>query len=286
MYSTPWDLVRLRHFLPVMDTILRAPVLYLPHGGGPMPLMDDPAHRGLIAFLRQLPATYARPDAIVIISAHWEATYPSVYAGEQHGMLFDYYGFPPETYHFNYPAPGSPEVARLISDALREAGLPCAAETQRGFDHGVFVPMLLLYPEAEIPVLQLSLLKGLDAAAHLRMGKALSGLRDQNILFVGSGMSFHNLQAIFAGEQPQLRAASDQFHQWLLNTVSDPVTTAQQKENALAQWDKAPYAQFCHPRAEHLMPLHVCAGIGNNAPAQVLFDEVLMNHKVAGFGWF
>lgn len=267
------------------DMILRAPVLYLPHGGGPMPLMDDPAHRGLITFLKQLPSTYAKPSAIVIISAHWEAAYPSVYAAENHPMLFDYYGFPPETYRFNYPAPGSPDIARQISDALRAAGLPAVTETKRGFDHGVFVPMLLLYPEAEIPVLQLSLLKGLDAAAHIRMGQALGALREQNVLFIGSGMSFHNLQAVFAGPQPELRAASDQFHQWLLRTVADKQVSPEQRRSALAQWDKAPYARFCHPREEHLLPLHVCSGIAGDEAATVLFDEELMNHKVAGFGW-
>lgn len=265
---------------------MRAPVLYLPHGGGPMPLMDDPAHRSLISFLKQLPAKYNKPAAIVVISAHWEAAHPSVYAGEHHPMLFDYYGFPPETYLFNYPAPGSPDVARKISDALRNAGLPCVSETKRGFDHGLFVPMMLVHPEAEIPVLQLSLLKGLDAGAHIRMGQALSALRDENILFIGSGMSFHNLQAVFAGPQPQLRAASDQFHEWLLRTMADTQITQEQRESALAQWDKAPYARFCHPREEHLLPLHVCAGIGADTPATVLFDEELMNHKVVGFGWF
>lgn len=265
---------------------MKAPVLYLPHGGGPMPLMNDPAHAGLIRFLKHLPSTFARPEAIVVISGHWEQAQAGVYAGEHHPMLFDYYGFPPETYRFDYPAPGSPEVARKIGEALRAAMLPCVMETRRGFDHGVFVPMMLLYPEAEIPVLQLSLLKGLDAAAHIRLGQALTSLREQNILFLGSGMSFHNLQAVFAGEQPQLRAASDQFHQWLLHTIADPDTPVAQKHAALAQWDKAPYARFCHPREEHLLPLHVCAGIAGATPARVLFDEALMNHKVAGFGWF
>jgi len=104
-------------------------------------------------------------------------------------------------------------------------------------------------------------------------------------VIIGSGMSFHNLQAVWAGEQPQLRAASDQFHQWLLATLSDQTLSAEQRLSALANWQQAPYAQFCHPRAEHLLPLHVCAGIAGGSAANVVFDEVLMNHKVAGFSW-
>ncbi|MES2603380.1 MAG: class III extradiol ring-cleavage dioxygenase [Pseudomonadota bacterium] len=262
-----------------------APVYYLPHGGGPMPLMDDPNHAGLIRFLKALPATFAKkPEAIVLISGHWEAAQPSVYAGKQHPMLFDYYGFPPATYEFKYPAPGAPELAQRIASLLQAAGLPCLPETQRGFDHGVFVPMLLINPMADIPCIQLSLLKGLNPAAHLRLGLALQELRKENVLILGSGMSFHNLQAVFAGEQPQLRAASDEFHHWLLDTLSND-KSPEERLAALAAWDKAPYAHFAHPRAEHLLPLHVCAGIAGGAQAQVVFDEVLMNHKVAGFSW-
>jgi 4,5-DOPA dioxygenase extradiol len=264
---------------------MTAPVYYIPHGGGPMPLLDDPSHGGLIRFLKSLSGQLVKPEAIVLISAHWEETKPSVYAGEQHGMLFDYYGFPPETYKYKYPAPGAPALAQRIGDLLQAAHLPCVMETARGFDHGTFVPMLLIDPEAKIPCIQLSLLKGLDALAHLRMGLALQELRKQNIVIIGSGMSFHNLQAVFAGPQPELRAASDQFHQWLLDTVGKSGLAAEDRLSALANWPEAPYGRFCHPRAEHLLPLHVCAGIAGGAVAEVVFDEVLMNHQVAGFRW-
>ncbi len=262
-----------------------APVYYLPHGGGPMPLLDDAAHTGLIRFLKTLNGKFAKVDAIVLISAHWEEAQPSVYAGEHHGMLFDYYGFPPHTYEFKYPAPGAPALANHIAALLQAAKLPYVPETARGFDHGTFVPMLLINPEADIPCLQLSLLKGLDATAHLRLGLALQELRKQNVVIIGSGMSFHNLQAVFAGPQPELRAASDQFHQWLLATMGSANLSAEDRLAALANWQQAPYARFCHPRAEHLLPLHVCAAIAGGAPAQVVFDEALMNHKVAGFCW-
>ena len=264
---------------------MSAPVYYIPHGGGPMPLLGDPAHGGLIRFLESLNGKWARPEAIVLISAHWEAAQPTVYAGVQHGMLFDYYGFPAQTYDYRYPAPGAPALAQRIHGMLQAAQLPCAMETERGFDHGAFVPMLLINPEADVPCLQLSLLKGLDAVAHLRLGLALQELRNENVVIIGSGMSFHNLQAIFAGDQPELRTASDQFHQWLLDTVGTARLSAEDRLKALAEWHKAPYARFCHPRAEHLLPLHVCAGIAGGAAATVVFDEALMNHKVAGFCW-
>ena len=250
-----------------------------------MPLLGDPSHAGLIAFLQQLPRRFHPPQAIVLISAHWEEAQPAVYAGEQHSLLFDYYGFPPETYKYRYDAPGAPAIAERIAALLADAGLPCKLESERGFDHGTFVPMLLIDPPARIPCLQLSLLKGLDPLAHVRLGVALQALRNEDVVIIGSGMSFHNLQAVWAGDQPQLRAASDEFHQWLLATAAGESLTPEQRLTALANWQQAPYARFCHPRAEHLLPLHVCAGIAGGSRAEVVFDEVLMNHKVAGFGW-
>lgn len=264
---------------------MSAPVFYIPHGGGPMPLLGDANHASLIQFLKALPQQFAKPKAIVLISAHWEEAQATVYAGTAHPMLFDYYGFPPDTYKYSYAAPGAPAIAARIEALLQQAGLSCKRDTTRGFDHGTFVPMLLVDPSAAIPCLQLSLLKGLDPRAHVKLGLALQQLRDDDVVIIGSGMSFHNLQAVWAGEQPQLRAASDQFHQWLLATLSDQTLSAEQRLSALANWQQAPYAQFCHPRAEHLLPLHVCAGIAGGSAANVVFDEVLMNHKVAGFSW-
>jgi 4,5-DOPA dioxygenase extradiol len=263
---------------------MKAPVLYLPHGGGPMPLMNDPAHSGLIAFLRGIGTHYPRPDAIVLVSGHWEARVPALNAAAAPPLLFDYYGFPPETYRLTYPAPGQPELAGRIAQLLQDGGFTADLVSDRGYDHGVFVPLKLIYPQADIPVVQLSLIKGLDAAQHIKLGHCLAPLRDQNVAIIGSGMSFHNLQAIFAGERADLRAASDRFDHWLRDTVSDPSLNESQRSEALAHWDAAPYARFCHPREEHLLPLHVCYGAAN-APGKLLFNEPLMGHKVSGFGW-
>jgi len=263
---------------------MTAPVLYLPHGGGPMPLMNDPAHAALIAFLRAIGTRYPKPAAIVLISGHWEARVPALNAAAQPALLFDYYGFPPETYQITYPAPGKPELAMHIAELLRAGGFASELVRDRGYDHGVFVPLKLVYPDADVPIVQLSLIKGLDAAQHIALGRCLSPLREQDVAIVGSGMSFHNLQAIFAGERADLRAASDRFDQWLRDTVTDPALSETARSEALAQWQQAPYARFCHPREEHLIPLHVCYGAAN-APGRVLFNEALMGHKVSGFGW-
>ena len=262
-----------------------APVLFLPHGGGPMPLLGDPAHESLIQFLKTRAAHYERPEAIVLVSAHWEATVPGVTADPHPSLLFDYYGFPPETYRYGYPAPGQPQLAHEISMLLGKGGFECQLVTDRGYDHGMFVPMMLLYPEADIPCIQLSLIKGLDAAQHIRLGECFTSLRAKNIMIIGSGMSFHNLQALFAADQPH-RAASDQFDKWLVQTLSDKTLSRAERQQALEHWDAAPHARFCHPREEHLLPLHVCFGAAKgNAPAEVIFNEALMGHKVAGFAW-
>jgi 4,5-DOPA dioxygenase extradiol len=263
---------------------MTAPVLYLPHGGGPMPLMDDPAHAGLIAFLRNIGTRYPKPAALVLISGHWEARVPAINAAPAPDLLFDYYGFPPETYRITYPAPGQPVLASRIAELLQQGGFASELVRDRGYDHGVFVPLKLVYPRADVPIVQLSLIKGLDAEQHIRLGRCLAPLREENVAIVGSGMSFHNLQAIFAGERPDLRAASDAFDAWLRESICDTTIDETQRTELLAGWNKAPYARFSHPREEHLLPLHVCYGAAG-APGKLLFNEALMGHKVSGFGW-
>src|SRR5690606_2997670 len=133
-------------------------------------------------------------------------------------------------------------------------------DEQRGFDHGVFVPLLLMYPQADIPVLQLSLLSSLDAERHIALGEALSELRQMNVLILGSGMSFHNMQALMAGESPELSARSDAFHDWLVKTCTSDSLHREERKQELLFWYRAPEGMFSHPRPEHLLPLHVCFG--------------------------
>ena len=263
----------------------KAPVVYLPHGGGPLPLLRDPSHAELVRFLESLPSRLGQPQAIIMISAHWEEPVATVCRDENPQMLFDYYGFPPESYEYNYPAPGHRGLADKLQALLSDAGIPCSGVDGRGFDHGMFVPMMLMYPDAMIPCVQLSLVKGLDPLSHLQLGEALQTLREENVLIIGSGMSFHNLRAISSGNHKQLTTASDEFHYWLTDSVCGE-GTPEARKSALQGWEQAPWARFAHPREEHLLPLHVSLGAAGHEKAELLFNSPLMGHKVAGFGWF
>lgn len=259
-----------------------ASILYIPHGGGPMPLLDDPDHAALIRFLREIPGRLGTPEAIVVVSAHWEMPVPTLQAGEAPGMLYDYGGFPPETYEITYPAPGNPTLAAEIAGLLQEQGMPAALDAKRGYDHGLFVPLMLMYPQAQIPCLQLSLLTSLDAAAHITLGRALAPLRDRNLLVLGSGMSFHNLRAFF---MPGLVSDADNaaFEDWLQQTCCTAMAESG-REALLANWHRAPGGLKCHPRPEHLLPLHVCYGMAGKA-AETVFSDTVMGKRVSGLLW-
>jgi 4,5-DOPA dioxygenase extradiol len=174
--------------------------VYFSHGGGPLPILGDASHKAMIDFMRQLPSKLRRPDAILVISAHWEESVATLLGSPNPVMFYDYYGFPEEAYDINYPAPGNPKLAERIAGLLNEQKIPARIDPGRGFDHGLFIPLKLMYPAADIPALQLSLLRGLDPMAHLALGKVLHALIDEDILVIGSGFSFHNMQA-FAWER-------------------------------------------------------------------------------------
>ncbi len=261
----------------------RAPALYIPHGGGPLPLLDDPAHEELIAFLRAVPSLFARPDAVLVISAHWEESLPTIQAGSDPELLYDYYGFPPESYQLEYGAPGAPGVADRIGELLQGSDIEHALDRQRGFDHGVFVPMLLMYPDASIPCLQLSLREDLDPAAHIALGRALAPLRDDNVLVLGSGSSFHNMTAFRDGASGL--EACESFDSWLYESCCQADCTA--ACGILEQWRLAPQARYAHPREEHLLPLHVCLGtaLPGAEPAQRVFNGRMMGFRMSAFLW-
>lgn len=242
----------------------RARVVYLSHGGGPLPLLGDPRHRAMIRFMGQLPAQLERPEAIVVISAHWEEPVATLLGAEKPSMLYDYGGFPAEAYAFSYPAPGDPSLARRIAAQLRERNTPTRIDPLRGFDHGLFVPLMMLYPAADIPCIQLSLLSSLDAHAHLALGRALRGLLHENILVIGSGFSFHNLGAFSWQGVDEPDPDNDAFQEWLIETCTNP-RSQEEREQRLMEWDRVPTARYCHPREEHLLPLHVCVGLAATA---------------------
>lgn len=260
------------------------PVVYVAHGGGPLPLLGDPEHQELTKYLKQFASRFEAPKAILVITAHWESDPVRVTANPSPTMLFDYYGFPPESYQFSYPAAGDPALAKQIVDALLSDGIDAELDLQRGFDHGTFVPLMLMYPHAKIPVVQMSLCAGLNPSQHIAIGKALTNLPSQGILVVGSGLSFHNMRAFFSADSSKTQR-SRVFDKWLIDTLCLPELSPAERFSRLASWDKAPEARFCHPREEHLLPLHVCTGVATGTAATHDFSAMLFGTAVSGFLW-
>ncbi len=232
---------------------------------------------GLATYLRGIDAAIGvRPKAVLVISGHWEAAVPTLNTAEKPGLLFDYHGFPEHTYRLRYPVHGAPDLALRVQGLLADAGFDSALEPKRGLDHGVFVPFLLIYPHADVPILQLSLQQSLDPALHLRLGRALAPLRRQGVLIVGSGLSYHNLAAMFSGGGA---AAAASFDAWLADAVRDPTT----RDMTLAAWRAAPGGRESHPREEHLIPLMVAAGAGEDDPGVRTFSESIAGKAISGF---
>ena len=207
-----------------------------------------------------------------MVSAHWLQPDFTVTSGQHPELIYDYSGFPEHTYELKYPAPGAPELSERIVQLLGRAALSSGQDARRGFDHGMFIPMMLMFPEADIPVVQLSLANSLDPEAHLQAGRALAALRDEDVLIIGSGMSFHNMRGY---GDPRFGPISDAFDRWLTHTVEAPWD---KRHQALLDWEQAPCARLCHPpRAEeHLLPLLVVAGAaGVDAGRRVFFDRVM-----------
>lgn len=260
----------------------RLPTYFISHGGGPWPWMEDRRlhFAALEASLVQLTREIGtRPRAVLCVSGHWEGPRFDAMAAEHPPMVYDYYGFPPHTYSVQYPAPGAPAVAERIRDLLQQAGLPAGLDTDRGFDHGTFAPLVAMYPEADVPVLQLSLHASYDPALHLAAGRALAPLRDEGILILGSGLSFHNLRL----RGPAARQPSRLFDTWLHHTLEQ--LPPGQRSAQLLQWEQAPAARIAHPHEDHLLPLMVAVGAAEDEAAHTLYheDDVLGGWTVSSF---
>lgn len=260
----------------------RMPAIFLPHGGGPWPWVDlglDPREKQemqsyLEGLAKGLPA---KPRALLVISAHWEAKQPALMVHPSPPMLYDYYGFPKESYAVQWPAPGAPELAPRVAELLRQAGFSTSSDAERGFDHGTFVPLKLAWPEADVPTLQLSLKAGLDPAEHLAMGRALLPLRDDGVLIVGSGMTYHNMRGFFdAKENP----VSEEFDAWLREAGAAEQSA---RERALVEWQKAPAARRVHPREEHLLPLMVIAGAAGGDRATIPYRGSYSGKRLSAY---
>jgi 4,5-DOPA dioxygenase extradiol len=262
----------------------RAQVVYFSHGGGPLPILGDPRHKAMIDFIKALPLRLTRPDAIVVVSAHWEERVVTLLGGHHPPMFYDYYGFPEESYEITYPAPGNPALAERIAEELRANEIPCAVDRERGFDHGLFVPLKMMYPNADIPSIQISLMRGLNPSAHIALGKALRSFMNENILVVGSGFSFHNMEAFSwtnVPDEPDRR--NDAFQDWLIETCTTSIPH-HDREHRLVEWSHAPSARYCHSREEHLLPLHVCVGM-TEEPGTLVFDDYIFGKRAVAFLW-
>lgn len=249
---------------------MKLPTYFLSHGGGPWPFMMDQVghlYGKLDASLRDIPRQIGvTPKAVLVITAHWEGRDFMLSSSATPPMIYDYGGFPPHTYEVQYRAPGSPELAAQVQALLETGGHKTLLDPQRGFDHGTFSAMYPVYPNAEVPIVQLSLKAGLDPQTHLEVGRLLAPLREQGVLIIGSGLSYHNLRAFNA----QGASASHAFDQWLQQTMALPPA---ERSAQLMQWEQAPAARVAHPREEHLLPLMVVLGAAENDPATMPYHE-------------
>jgi len=259
----------------------RFPAVYIPHGGGPWPFVEinfgpKAMWAPLESYLRSLVSGLsARPRALLVVSAHWEAPAVTLMSSARPPMLYDYSGFPPESYRIEWPAPGAPELAGQARTLLERRGLRTALDAERGFDHGTFVPLKLAVPNADIPVLQVSLLQGLDPEQHIAIGQALAPLRAEGVFFIGSGSSYHNMRGF---NQRDALEPSRRFDAWLVETATLPPL---EREAALVRWADAPAARDCHPREEHLLPLHVMAGAADGDGASFPFQGEMMGVRAS-----
>lgn len=261
----------------------RLPTLFIPHGGGPCFFMNwtmgppDTWDR-TAEWLRSVGRRFSEVQALLVISAHWEEPVVTVQSGESPPLFFDYYGFPADTYKLTWPAPGAPAAATRVQALLSQAGIPVREDPRRGFDHGTFIPLKVAFPEARIPTLQLSLHASLDADTHLKVGRALAPLRDEGVLILGSGMSFHNMGAMM--RPGSSLAASERFDLWLERACA---TEPAVRDERLAAWNRGPEARYCHPREEHLLPLMVVAGAAAGEEGRHVFRDRVMGVQVSAF---
>ena len=264
----------------------KMPTLFIPHGGGPCFFMDWTLMGGPVdtwdktaewqkSIQSSLPE---KPKALLVVSAHWEEQEFTVSTAASPDMIYDYSGFPAHTYELNYPAPGAPDLANRVQELMVEQGLDAPLKSSRGYDHGVFVPLLVAFPDADIPILTLSLTRDLSPEKHLKVGKAISQLREEGVLIIGSGMSYHNMRAF---RTPMATAPSAEFDAWL----TDVLETGDLEERwvKLTRWLDAPQGRNSHPREEHLLPLMVAAGAGHDETGRKVFSDNVMNSTVSAF---
>ncbi|CAG1004109.1 4,5-DOPA dioxygenase extradiol [Methylophilaceae bacterium] len=251
------------------------PAFFVSHGGGPWPYIDGlkAQYANTAHAFRQIPQSLpSRPAAVLVITGHWEAPEFTVSTAEHPPTEHDYHGFPEHTYHIRYPAPGSPSLAARVRELLDKAGITSAEDASRGFDHGTFVPLGLMYPDADVPIVKLSLKSTYDPAGHILAGQALQPLRNEGVLILGSGLTYHNMRGFGRADAMQ---ASEEFERYLHDAVTEPDHMLRLEK--LKKWETAPMARLVHPREDHLMPLMVVAGAAGKDEGQRILLEKAMN---------
>lgn len=249
--------------------------VYLSHGGGPLPLLGHAEHRDMVTFLQNLASSLPSPKNIVVISAHWERHDIGISGAALPGVEHDYYGFPAPAYDIDYPAPGQPELADSLVEHLRRNSIEASLDKTKRFDHGVFVPLLLMYPDASVPVVQVSLNHSLAPDLHVELGRLIAEVAPEDTLLIGSGFSFHNMSAFRQANNDTTRQYNLAFEAWLADTLMGHCKEEAHRQQRLTEWHTAPSARFCHPREEHLLPLHVCYGANKTTPTALTQVEIM-----------
>jgi aromatic ring-opening dioxygenase catalytic subunit (LigB family) len=255
-----------------MMTNTTLPTYFISHGGGPWPWMDgdfrrnfDRLEASIVAMRHELGDA---PKAVLVISGHWEEPGFAISSAERPGMVYDYFGFPDYLYRIEYRAPGSPDLAARVQRLLNANGIDARLDAARGFDHGTFSIMKPMYPDEDIPVVQLSLDRSLDPKLHLEVGRLLRPLRDEGVLIIGSGLSYHNLREMRgnAGVEPSRR-----FDVWLQETLIH--SPPEERTARLIDWEQAPLARAAHPREDHLIPLMAAVGAAEDEAGVATYHQ-------------
>jgi len=258
-------------------------IIYFSHGGGPLPILDDPSHDKMIQFMKNLPCKIKRPDSIIVISAHWEEDIITIQSGSEPDIMYDYYGFPEAAYSIKYPCKGERDLALKIAGLFRKNGIVYRLDDNKPYDHGSYIPLKMMYPNADIPVLQISLHHNLDPSTHLNIGKALRPLLEENILIIGSGFSFHNMRQFdFDGKNIE-DSLNNEFQNKLIEICCSEKDEKKKMEHFI-NWENIPGARYCHPREEHLLPLLVCVGLSKDVGTKV-FDNYILGKRATAFLW-
>ena len=247
----------------------KLPTYFVSHGGGPWPWLDDwrPMMAQLEASLVRIAAEVGeKPKAVLVVTGHWEEREFTVSTAAKPGMVYDYGGFPPHTYQVVYPAPGEPSVGERALALLAAAGVPARADDRRGYDHGTFTPLVAIYPDADVPIVQVSIKLGYDPEAHLAAGRALAPLREEGVLIVGSGLSYHNLREM----GPRAKDTSKRFDDWLQATMA---AAPAERTARLKAWSEAPDARKAHPEEDHLIPLMVAVGAAEGEASACVYHQ-------------